>query len=90
MDVIRFQPGETLTEILESSGGPEQVRESSSLNKTHFTNLDHLLTHLVLCVLEIPEVVYVLNGISNTIQLTFVFDNEYNTEVCPPPSPIVQ
>ena len=88
MDVIRFQPGETLTEILESSGGPEQVRESSSLNKTHFTNLDHLLTHLVLCVLEIPEVVYVLNGISNTIQLTLSLTMSTTLKYAPP-SPIV-
>ncbi len=28
MDVIRFQPGETLTEILDSSAGTEQVRNN--------------------------------------------------------------
>lgn len=35
MDVIRFQPGETLTEILDLTASPEQVRSSSD-------DLDHL------------------------------------------------
>lgn len=54
MDVIRFQPGETLTEILDSTASTEQVRNKiegqQSYDSTPLTGATVMIMHLALII----------------------------------------
>lgn len=51
VDVIRFQPGETLTEILDSSAGTEQVRREEARLCTELQSCQTVITIYCVCCL---------------------------------------